>query len=94
MITNYRDNRDNTRVKSDVYRWESDKGQFTILPVYYLDTVGAIAVEALHLDEKMFVSVASYLDSVTESHELKYVWLLWYKDILLCKLLKLQLHEL
>ena len=71
VVTNYQDNKGQTSVMSQLYQWEPANSQFSSLPVQYIDTSGAIAVDAITIAGVTFVAVANHYDSGSRTYELK-----------------------
>ena len=71
VVTNYQDNRGQTSVMSQLYQWEVSNARFSSLPIQYLDTKGAIAVDTIEVDDIMFVAIANHFDSDSRAYELK-----------------------
>ncbi|XP_052793587.1 adhesion G-protein coupled receptor V1-like [Mya arenaria] len=67
VIANSQDNSGNTRVDSDVWRWEPGNKRFS--KVSTLKTVGAQAVEVVDIDGNLFLAVANYYDSVDKTYQ-------------------------
>ncbi|KAH3717902.1 hypothetical protein DPMN_060698 [Dreissena polymorpha] len=66
VIANSMDNAGNTRVNTDIWRWEPGNKQFG--KVSSLLTLGASAVEVVNINENLYLVVANQYDSVDKTY--------------------------
>ncbi|XP_053406314.1 adhesion G-protein coupled receptor V1-like [Mercenaria mercenaria] len=68
VIANSQDNGGNTEVNTDIWRWEPGTKRFS--KVSTLRTLGASSLAVFEIEDKIFLAVANFYDSVQKSYQL------------------------
>ena len=69
VIANSQDNGGNTEVNSDIWRWDASTKQFS--KVSTLRTLGASSLAVFEIEDKIFLAVTNFYDSVQKSYQLE-----------------------